>query len=151
MRPSRKALLVGGALAGAIALGACSSAIDKILGTPVYNVYITQGAPQPAPQGDSVYFTISNSGVNVAYLARCGDVPALDYQVFTNGAWVEMGPAITCPAPSTPGPIELDPGAPIVMSNVYTSSGHYRVGVSVGTTADLSNAQMSWTAGFDVP
>ena len=150
MKPSPKVLLFA-ALATAAAAGACSSAISKIVGVSAHNVYITAGIPQAAPQGDSVYFTISNAGVAPAYLARCGDVPALDYQVNTNGAWVETGPAITCPAPSTPGPIELDPGVPIQMSTVYTSSGHYRVGVSAASKADLSDAAMAWTVAFDIP
>ncbi len=134
-----------------MAAGACSSALSEFIGVSAHNVYISAGSPQPAPQGDSVYLTISNSGVASAYLARCGDEPALDYQVWQNNAWVEMGPAITCPTPSTPGPIQLDPGPAILMNTVYTTPGRYRVGVSAASKPDLSDAGMAWTVGFDIP
>lgn len=150
MKPSPKALLAGAALAAATAVGACSSALSDLVGVSAHNVYITPGAPVPAAGGDSVYFSISNSGVAPAYLARCGDAPALDFQVSTNGAWVEQEPAVTCPAPSSPGPIELDPGTPIVIAFLYTDAGHYRVGISTATKADLSDAAMAWTIPFDV-
>ena len=149
MRRSPKVLLFA-ALATAVAAGGCSSALSDFVGVSAHNVYITAGNPQPAAQGDSVYFSISNSGVASAYLQRCGDEPALDYQVWQNNAWVEMGPAITCPAPSTPGPIQLDPGAPLMMSTVYTTPGRYRVGVSAASRPDLSDAAMAWTVGFSI-
>ena len=149
MKPSPKVLLFA-ALATAVVVGGCSSALADLVGVSAHDVYITAGNPQPAAQGDSVYFSISNSGGAPAYLQRCGDEPALDYQVWQNNAWVEMGPAVTCPAPSSPGPIELDPGAPLVMSTVYTTPGRYRVGVSAASRVDLSDAGMAWTVAFDI-
>ncbi|MGH7669494.1 MAG: hypothetical protein ACRENQ_08350 [Gemmatimonadaceae bacterium] len=150
MKSSRGVLLFA-ALATAVAAGACSSAISDLLGVVEYNVFVTPGSPQPGPQGDTVYVTISNNGVNPAYLARCGDQPAVTIQVWQNNTWVQSGPILDCLAPSSPGPIEVDPGTPIVISNVYPDSGRYRVGVSVATQADLSDAAAAWTVGFDVP
>ena len=150
MKPSPKVLLAGAVLAAVAVVGACSSSLSDLVGVSAHNVYITPGSPQPAAGGDSVYFSISNSGVAPAYLARCGDAPALDFQVYTNGAWVEQGPAVACPEPSSPGPIELDPGSPIVLAFLYANPGRYRVGISTATKADLSDADMAWTIPFDI-
>ena len=150
MKPSPKLLLVAG-LAFAAGLGACSSGLARIVGVSAHDVYITPGRPQPGPQGDSVYFNIQNNGGATAYLSRCGDEPALTLQVFQNGNWVNTGPAVSCPSPSTPGPIELAPGASIVLVEVFPSPGHYRGGVSAATTADLADAAQAWTVGFDIP
>lgn len=150
MKPSSKRLLVAG-LAFAAGMVACSSSLSRLVGVSAHDVFITPGRPQPAPEGDSVYFNIQNNGGATAYLARCGDEPALTLQVFQNGNWVNMGPAVTCPTPSTPGPIELASGASIVLVEVYTGPGHYRAGVSAATTADLADAAPAWTVGFDIP
>ena len=149
MRPSRKVLLFAALAAGA---GACSGgAIAKLVGVPAHYVYITPGAPQHVAGGDSVYLSIANQGFVTAYVERCGDAPALDFQVQQNGQWVEMGPAITCSTPSTPGPIALDPGQSIVIAHLYPNAGHYRVGVSAASKADLSDATEAWTVAFDTP
>ena len=150
MRSSPQRLLFA-ALSLAAAVGACSSSISDFVGTPAHEVFVTPGSPQHGTSGDTVYYSISNSGASTAYLAPCGDVPAVTYQVFQNGAWVTTGPVTTCPVQTVPGPIELVPGTPIVVSNVFTTAGRYRAGVSVATKVDLSDAAPAWSVGVDIP
>jgi hypothetical protein len=150
MPESAKRFLFVLAACAVTAAGACSSSLARLVGVPSHDVNITPGAPQAVSGGDTVFFSIDNNGVNTAYVQPCGDQPALDLQVYQNGAWVELGPAVTCPAPTNPGPIELASGAQLVVAAFYTGPGHYRTGVSVGTDAALSDAAMAWTAGFDI-
>ena len=144
--PNRIARLV--ALAGALVfVGACGgSALRALVGVAAHNVNITPGVPQ----GDTVYFDIANSDFSSAYLQECGDGPALSIQVQQGGNWVAYGPAVTCPAPTVPGPIELKSGAELVVNREFTQAGKYRVGVSVGTSVTMSDAQMAYTVGFTI-
>jgi hypothetical protein len=150
MRPSTQRLLFA-ALAFAAGVGACSSSLSGFVGVPAHDVFVTPGAPQHGTGGDTVYYSIANNGASPAYLMPCGDAPAISYEVFQNGAWVNTGPAISCAVQTVPGPIELDPGTPIVVSTVYASPGRYRAGVSAASKADLSDAAMAWSVAVDIP
>ncbi len=140
------------AAVGAMALvAACNQAdVAKLVGVPANDVYITAGAPQAGPNGDTVYFDIRNEGIATAYLQPCGTGPLLDLQVYQSGAWQAFNSGSTCPVATPSGAIELDTAADLIVTSVFPA-GQYRVGVYVGTTAALSSVTEALTAPFTVP
>lgn len=136
----------------AIALAACGgSSISGTVGTPAHGVFVTAGHPQPGPQGDTVYLSIDNEGSGTTYLQQCGDNPTLDIQQWVNGHWQPVPQPLTaCPAPTTPGPLELALGQTLVVTRIFTS-GTFRVGVFVASKPDYTDVAESMSASFTVP
>ena len=75
---------------------------------------------------------IQNLGTTTAFLRACGTQPALEEQQFVGGSWVSVGPAISCPFPSTPIPLAAGDSARL---NVFYVKGTRRVVMSVGGDA----------------
>ncbi|HEY5218583.1 MAG TPA: hypothetical protein VIJ16_02185 [Gemmatimonadaceae bacterium] len=140
---------VGYAALAIVAIG-CSSSVERLLGTSAHQVFISAGAPQAVTGGWSVYLNIVNQSFATAYVQPCGDDPALTIEKSVNGQW-QSTLAVTCPVSSNSGPIQLMSGDSILINRVFSDSGQFRAGVSVGTTPSLSDAATAWTTGFIIP
>jgi hypothetical protein len=132
------------------AAGCGGSALSRLVGIAAHQVNITPGVPQHSAAGDTVYFDIANSGFSSAYLQECGDGPQVTLQVLKGAGWQSYGPAVACPTPTVPGPIELKSGEEKVVNRLFTEPGTYRAGVSVGTSVTMSDAQMAYTISFTI-
>jgi hypothetical protein len=140
---------MGSVVLAIVAIG-CSRSVERLLGTSAHQVFISAGAPQAVTGGWSVYLYIVNQGFSTAYVQQCGDDPALAIEKSVNGQW-QSTMAVTCPVSSNPGPIQLVSGDSILISRVFSDSGQFRAGVSVGTTPSLGDAATAWTTGFIIP
>lgn len=150
MTRNRMTRLAALTLAVAVVSACGGSDLSKLVGVAAHQVNITPGVPQHSAQGSTVYFDIANSGFYSAYLQECGDEPKVTIEQLKGAGWVEYGPAVTCAAPTVPGAIEIESGEEKVVSRLFTDPGTYRAGVSVGTSADMADAQMAYTVSFTI-
>jgi hypothetical protein len=141
------------------ALSACGTNVTAPLSAnPVHDVLISVTIPGQCivggcdPPGGGrtnlALVTVTNTGSTTAYLQACGQQSAMAEQQLINGAWVNVGPAITCPV--TPGPIALAAGQSI-HSNWFFATGRRRMVVGVGGLPSLADAALDTSASFDVP
>lgn len=91
---------------------------------------------------------IVNTGTSTVFLQPCGTVPLILIQHFINGQWFTQPINFACVAPLDA--ISLAPGDSIRM-NQFFASGPVRVGVTVGTDANLSGELLSTSNGVVVP
>jgi hypothetical protein len=92
--------------------------------------------------------SVLNAGSATAYLQACGAQASLAEQQFVDGAWVFVGPAITCP--NTPGPIALAAGDSIQV-NWFFATGVRRIVLGVGGQLTMSDEALSASAPVYVP
>jgi hypothetical protein len=114
------------------------------------NISIVATVGARTADGDSVTIHIVNGGSDTAYVPRCGGAPLLLTQQFVNGVWAGGVQNFMCVAPTAPGPIQLLPGSSVDIIRVL-QAGRYRMTVSVGSSADLSNATIAVSNAVDAP
>jgi hypothetical protein len=90
---------------------------------------------------------ITNSGSADAFLVACGSTVAIGEQVFRNGTWAIVGPAVLCALPSTP--IRLAAGQ-TMRFNDYFAPGTRRVGVGVTADGTLATQESAVSGSFRV-
>jgi hypothetical protein len=100
--------------------------------------------------GDSVALHFVNTGSAPAYLPRCGSEPLMLTQQFVNGVWTGGVQNFMCVAPAAPGPVQLDPGASLVLIRIL-KPGRYRMTATTTNLADLSNPVPLVSNTFDTP
>jgi hypothetical protein len=137
-------------------LAACGGGTQTVPGTPNLNLVPVHGVTMRlsvagrGPSGDTVIVTFTNAGSQTAFLPRCGTQPLLLSQQFANGAWTGGVQNFMCPMSAQPGPVTLVPGAAIRVVRLFDTAGRYRVLTSVGSIADLTDAQADTSNTVDV-
>ena len=134
-------------LAALVALG-CSA--DLTSGISADGVVISASVGGRSELGDSIHVHIANTGIDTAYLPRCGSGPLLLSQQFVDGAWIGGVQNFACVAPTEPGPVTLPPGGSVDAVRFF-SSGRYRMLVSVARRVDLSDVARALSNAFDAP
>jgi hypothetical protein len=134
---------------------ACSSGIVEPGGTTGHDVSIAVDVPGVCivggcdPVSAEVHtlalIRIQNLGATTAFLRACGTQPALEEQQFVGGSWVSVGPAISCPLPSTPIPLAAGDSLRL---NAFYAKGTRRVVMSVGGNASLSDEVLATSGAF---
>lgn len=138
-------------------LGACGGGTQSLTGTPSINLVPVHGVTMRASLagrgafGDTLLVTFTNGGSQTAFLPRCGSQPLLLTQQFVNGAWAGGVQNFMCPMSDQPGPVALTPGATLQLVRFFDTAGRYRFLASIGSIADLSDAQMDTSNAVDVP
>jgi hypothetical protein len=139
------------------AVAACGGGTQSVTWIPNLNLVPVHGVTMRAslaghgPSGDTVVVTFTNAGAQTAFLSRCGSQPLLLSQQFMNGAWTGGVQNFMCPMSNQPGPVTLIPGAALQLVRFFDSPGRYRFLASVGSIADLSDAQRDVSNAVDVP
>jgi hypothetical protein len=138
-------------------LAACGGGTQGVTGTPSLNLVPVHGVTMRAslagrgPSGDTVVVTFTNAGADTAFRSRCGSQPLLLSQQFVNDTWTGGVQNFMCPMSDQPGPVALIPGATLQLVRFFDAAGRYRFLVSVGSIADLSDAQRDMSNVLDVP
>ena len=95
--------------------------------------------------------TFANTGVQTAFLSRCGAQPLVLTQQLVNDAWTGGVQNFMCPVSTEPGPVQVAAGASLQVLRFFSDRGHYRFLVSVGTTPDLRDAEAATSNAVDIP